>query len=71
MEVNQDEIERHLNAFLNGRPDQITKQVIEGWISDKQNLPAFYDRLLRFESDHPMIRTNVERALKLCKNRLA
>ena len=69
METITYEIETLITACLNGRADSLTKQVITAWLSDEQNLPAFYEFLLRFELDDPMINTDFEQALSLCRGR--
>ncbi|MEO6621279.1 MAG: hypothetical protein ABIN80_21630 [Dyadobacter sp.] len=70
MEMNKTQIELSLATYMFGKADQQTKEIIEGWISKERNLPAFYDMLLRFESEHPVFESNAERALLLCKARL-
>jgi hypothetical protein len=70
MELNKTQIESSLAAYMLGKADRQTKEMIEGWIGQEQNLPAFYDMLLRFESEYPVFESNAERALVLCRARL-
>ncbi|WAC13491.1 hypothetical protein [Dyadobacter pollutisoli] len=71
MEMDKAQIESSLAVYMVGKADRQTQEMIEGWISQQRNLPAFYDMLLRFESEQPVFESNAERAMVLCRTRLA
>jgi hypothetical protein len=71
MEINKTQIESSMAVYILGKADRKTQEMIEGWIRQERNLPAFYDMLLRFESEHTVFESNTERALVLCRARLA
>ena len=66
----ENNIEMYLGAYLDGQADQSTRQMIEVWLGDARNLPAFYEIIFQFESSHPKINTDAELAFERCKVRL-